>query len=315
MTLDPARTAFVFPGQGSQTVGMGAALAAAEPPAAATFAEADRLLGGDFSELCWHGPADVLNDTINTQPALLTHSVAALRALESRFPGFRPACTAGHSLGEFSALVASGALGFAEALSLVRERGRAMKAAGEKAPGGMAAVLGLDAPIVEGACRTAAAETGGVVQVANDNCPGQVVISGDEGALARAGELLSERGARRVIRLVVSIPAHSPLMSHAQGLFAGPLDAAPIADASIPVFGNVGAAPLRAAADLRADLRAQLTSPVRWTDSIRAMVAAGVSTFVELGPGTVLCGLIRRIAPEASALSVDTPESLAALAS
>jgi [acyl-carrier-protein] S-malonyltransferase len=314
MSLDPTRTAFVFPGQGSQAVGMGAGLAAAEPRAAAVFAEADRLLGSGFSELCWHGPAEVLNDTINTQPALLTHSVAVLRALEARMPGVLPACAAGHSLGEFSALVAAGSLGFADALALVRERGRAMKAAGELAPGGMAAVLGLETAVVEEVCREAAQATGGVVQVANDNCPGQVVISGDERALAHASEGLSARGARRIIRLAVSIPSHSPLMQHAQGLFSGALDAAPLTDPALPIYGNVGASPLRSAAELRDDLRAQLTSPVRWTDTIRAMAAAGVTTFLELGTGSVLCGLIRRIAPQATAIALDSAESFGALA-
>jgi [acyl-carrier-protein] S-malonyltransferase len=218
-------------------------------------------------------------------------------------------------LGEFSALVAAGALGFADALALVRERGRAMKAAGERSPGGMAAVLGLEAPIVEEVCREAAEETGGVVQVANDNCPGQVVISGDERALAQASEALSQRGARRVIRLAVSIPAHSPLMKHAQGVFGPPLDAAPLSDPALPIYGNVGASPLRTAVELRDDLRAQLTSPVRWTDSIRAMTAAGVTTFLELGTGSVLCGLIRRIAPQATAVALDSAESFGALAS
>jgi [acyl-carrier-protein] S-malonyltransferase len=315
MDIDPARTSFVFPGQGSQTVGMGAALAASDPPAAAVFAEAERGLGPGFSELCWTGPAETLNDTLNTQPALLTHSVAVLRALEARMPGIRPACVAGHSLGQFSALVAAGALEFGEALRLVRERGRAMKAAGERAPGGMAAVLGLETPAVQEACREAATGTGGVIQVANDNCPGQVVISGDEPTLRRATEALTQRGARRVVRLAVSIAAHSPLMEHGQAIFAPALDSAPLREAGVPIYGNVGAAPLRSAPDLRADLRAQLTSPVRWTESIRAMVQAGIVTFIELGPGAVLCGLIRRIAPGVATIALDGPETFAQLAS
>ena len=315
MTLHLGRAAFVFPGQGSQTVGMGAALAASDPSAAAVFAEAERSLGPGFSQLCWNGPAEALNDTLNTQPALLTHSVAVLRALEARAPGARPACVAGHSLGEFSALVAAGALEFGDALRVVRERGRAMKTAGERTPGGMAAVLGLDAAIVDQFCREAVADTGGVLQVANDNCPGQVVISGDEPTLARATEALPKRGARRVVRLAVSIAAHSPLMKHGQEIFHSALDAAPLREAALPVYGNVGAAPLRSAPDLRADLRAQLTSPVRWTETIRAMVEAGIGAFGELGPGAVLCGLIRRIAPEARTIALDGPESFAQLAS
>jgi [acyl-carrier-protein] S-malonyltransferase len=189
-----------------------------------------------------------------------------------------------------------------------------MKAAGERSPGGMAAILGLEASIVEEICREAAEEAGGVVQLANDNCPGQVVISGDERALAKASEALTRRGARRVIRLAVSIPSHSPLMEHAQGLFDSPLDAAPLSDPALPIYGNVGASPLRTAVELRDDLRAQLTSPVRWTDSIRAMTGAGVTSFLELGTGSVLCGLIRRIAPQATAIALDSPESFGALA-
>lgn len=313
MLLEPQGMAFLFPGQGSQVVGMGRALAARDAEAAAVFRQADEVLGTALSQICWHGPSDALNDTINTQPALLTHSVAVLRALQSRFPRLRPAWVAGHSLGEFSALVAAGAITFVEALRLVRARGQAMKAAGEQAPGGMAAVLGLETEAVDRLCREACA-SGGTVQVANDNCPGQVVISGDEAALERAIAHLDRAGARRVVRLAVSIAAHSPLMRAAQDDFNRALEATPINDPEIPVVGNVGAAPLRTAAEIRADLSAQLTSPVRWTETIRYLAASGVRTFLELGSGSVLTGLLRRIEPTARGIPLDSVESFEQLA-
>jgi len=314
MAIDPAHTAFLFPGQGSQALGMGHALAEADPAAAAVFAEADEILGFRLSQLCWEGPLETLNDTLNTQPALLTHSVAVLRALQRRAEGFRPALALGHSLGEISALVAAGSIAFSDALHLVRERGRAMKAAGEQNPGGMAAVLGLDIEAVEAVCRDVAARTGRVLQVANDNCPGQAVISGEEAALAAAVGELQAKGARRVVRLAVSIPAHSPLMRLAQAGFNRALDVTPISDPQIPVIGNVRAAPLGTASEVQADLGAQLTSRVRWTESIRAAVAAGMRTFLEIGTGNVLTGLVRRIDPACRGLALDEPESYRELA-
>ncbi|MEW6567085.1 MAG: ACP S-malonyltransferase [Chloroflexota bacterium] len=308
MVLDPQTTAFVFPGQGSQVVGMGRALAESDSQAAAVFRQAEHILETPLSQICWQGPADVLNDTLNTQPALLTHSVAVLRALQARFPSLRAAFAAGHSLGEFSALVAAGAISFADALRLVRARGQAMRSAGECSPGGMAAVLGLEASEVEQVCLSVAG-AGGTVQVANDNCPGQVVISGDETALRQAIAELERHGAKRVVRLAVSIAAHSPLMHSAQDEFNRALDAAPIRDPEIPVVGNVSAAPLQTAAQIRADLNAQLTSQVRWADSIRRMVASGVRTFLELGSGSVLTGLLRRIDPATRGIALDAPES------
>ncbi len=313
MVLEPATTAFLFPGQGSQVVGMGRDLASRSPEAAAVFRQADEVLHTPLSDLCWNGPADALNDTLNTQPALLTHSVAVLRALQSRFPWLRPSWVAGHSLGEFSALVAAGAVSFVEALRLVRSRGQAMKSAGSRTPGGMAAVLGLETEVVDRLCREACAN-GGTVQVANDNCPGQVVISGDDAALQRAIALLERAGARRVVRLAVSIAAHSPLMRSAQQDFNCALDATPIEDPEVPVIGNVAAAPLHTAAEIRDDLSAQLTSPVRWTDTIRRLTASGVRTFLELGSGSVLTGLLRRIEPTARGIALDTVESFEQLA-
>jgi len=313
MPIDPRTTALVFPGQGSQFVGMGRALAKAEPAAADVFARADYLLGFPLSTLCWEGPEQALNDTVNTQPALLVHSIAALRVLQQQVPGFQPACVAGHSMGEITALVAAESLGFDQALELVRERGRAMQAAGAQRPGGMAAVFGLEVDAVAETCALASQEVGAVVQVANDNCPGQVVISGEAMALDRAIEILAAEGAKKTVRLAVSIGAHSPLMQPAQDRLTRAIDAAGLSDPRFPIIGNVEAAPLTSADAIRRDLRAQLTSRVRWTESIRAMRAAGVTTFAELGAGNVLCGLIRRIDRAVVTLAIDAPETFAAL--
>jgi [acyl-carrier-protein] S-malonyltransferase len=311
MPLDPTSTAYLFPGQGSQAVGMGKALASAEPAAAETFRLADELLGFRLSSLCWEGPESALNETINTQPALLVHSVAVLRVLQARFPGWEPACAAGHSMGEFSALVACGSLSFEDALRLVRLRGELMQEAGIMAPGGMMAVLGLPSDAVDGACRQASEQSGGTVQLANDNCPGQVVISGDKAGLAAAAEQLKAIGAKKIVRLAVSIAAHSPLMAPAQARFDRAIEAAEIKAPKIPIYGNVSARALRSAGEVRADLAAQLTSRVRWTESIQGMIQSGVTTFAELGSGSVLIGLVRRIDRSPTTYSLDAPESFA----
>ncbi len=311
MVPEKTQTAFLFPGQGSQTVGMGRALAEAFPTARQTFQEADSILGFSLSSLAWDGPTDELNDTINTQPALMVHSVAVLRVLQEHFPGFQPAFVAGHSMGELSALVAAGALPFPAALQLVRTRGRLMKQAGENSPGGMAAIMGLDIPTLDKICEDASRAVGGqIVQVANDNCPGQVVISGAKTALQKALALAQAAGARRAIPLAVSIAAHSPLMADAQADFNQAIAAADIQDPSIPIIGNVGAIPLNYSDDICGDLQAQLTCRVRWTESIQWMAAHGVRQFFEIGNGTVLTGLLKRIDPEVEGLALGKPEDI-----
>lgn len=302
-------TAFLFPGQGSQFVGMGKELARAEPIATGIFEQADEILGFSLSELCWEGPADELNKTINTQPALLTHSVAVLRALQHRFPTLNPQFTAGHSLGEISALVAAQVLKFEDALMLVRARGEAMEHAGNLHPGGMMAVLGLQIDEVEQACREAAEQVEGGVWVANDNCPGQIVISGDQDALEVVEGLLKEGGAKKVIRLAVSIAAHSPLMQPAQEHFNQALERTPFSEPIVPIIANGTALPLTKVEEIVADLAAQLTVRVRWTETIQYLIGEQVHYFLEVGSGNVLSGLLRRIDRSAEGYPIDTPAS------
>ena len=313
MILNPKSTAFIFPGQGSQAVGMGGELAAAYPIARQTFEEADSLLGFSLSKLMWEGPAEELNATVNTQPALYIHSVACLRVFSHLYPGFEPASAAGHSLGELSALTAAGALPFAEGVRLVRTRGELMKRAGEIAPGGMAAVLNLDIPTLDKVCAEASTADE-VVQVANDNCPGQVVISGAKAAVERASAGAKAAGAKRVLPLAVSIAAHSPLMLSVQAEFEAAVQSASIQDASIPVISNVKAEPIMAADLLRWDLTAQFTSRVRWTESVRYLLGNGIQTFIEVGSGNVLIGLIRRIDESARGIALGTPKDFEAIA-
>ncbi len=313
MKFDPTKTAFVFPGQGSQAVGMGRALASENPAARSVFEQADSLLGFSLSSLMWDGPEADLNDTLNTQPALFVHSIAALRALEAALPGVRPAFVAGHSLGEISALVAAGAMTFEDGLRLVRKRGELMKHSGDLNPGGMAAILGLDIPTLDGVCAEASTPDE-IVQVANDNCPGQVVISGHKPALERAMAGAKAAGAKRALPLAVSIAAHSPLMSSIQAAWDAAVEEAACHDALVPLVGNVHAAPIQTARALKDDIRAQMQSRVRWTESVRWLAAQGVTTFIEVGSGSVLCGLIKRIAPEAQTFTCGTSQDLEALA-
>ncbi len=312
MKLDPKSSAFVFPGQGSQTVGMGRDLAEQFAAARAVFEDADRMLGFPLSKLMWEGPEAELNETVNTQPALFVHSLAAYRAFCELHPGFEPAAMAGHSLGELSALAAAGALSFESGLRLVRKRGELMKRAGEQNPGGMAAVLNLGIPELESVC-SAASLPGEPVQVANDNCPGQVVISGAKPAVARAIEGAKAAGAKRAIPLAVSIAAHSELMAGIQHEWNEAVAAAGVREAHVPMVGNVAARALTSADDLANDIRSQMQSRVRWTETIQLLTGQGIATFVEVGTGSVLLGLIRRISPAASGFALGNPPDFAAL--
>jgi len=303
MDFDSESTAFIFPGQGSQFVGMGLELARSFDLARQLFQEADSILGIPLSRIMWEGPEVDLNDTVNTQPALFVHSIAALRVFLERYPSIKPGYVAGHSLGELTAITAAGALSFIDGLRLVHRRGELMKRAGEITQGGMAAIIGLETPELEKIC--AEASTGlDIVQVANDNCPGQVVISGSKHALERAMDLAKAAGARRTIPLAVSIAAHSPLMRSVQDDFAFAVNSTPFSMPVKPVISNVTARPMTTIADLWTDLRAQLTSRVRWTESVKFMIEKGVDTFIELGSGSVLTGLINRINNQVTGISL-----------
>lgn len=297
-------TAFIFPGQGSQYVGMGRDLYETHPEARALFDEADRILGFSLSELCFEGPEGELGDTVNTQPALLTVSVALLRMLD--LEQLNPATVAGHSMGEYTALVAAEALDFADGLKLVQERGRVMKEAGELNPGAMAAIIGLDAGMLEGICQEARHQfPASSIQIANYNSPGQIVISGHKEALGQAMELAGERGAKRVIPLAVSIASHSPLMQPAADSFTSIVAQVDFHRPRVPVVANVTAAPITTVAEIRQELVEQLTSTVRWVESVQYMIAQGVTTFVEIGPKNVLTGLIRRIDKSVRTVNVE----------
>ena len=294
-----ASFACVFPGQGSQYVGMAKDMFEADLASRALWESADRILGIPLTRICFEGPDDELRQTRNTQPAIFVHSVVLFRAMA----GLRPAMVAGHSLGEYSALVAAGSLLFEDALRLVRLRGELMQTAGEEQKGTMAAVVGPGPDAVEEFCRLAA--DAGVVRPANFNSPGQIVISGSVEGVRKAMALAKAGGAKLVKELVVSGAFHSPLMEGAREGLRQALDRTALGDAEIPVYANVTAEPVTRAAAIRDLLYRQLTSPVRWEETVRNMVRDGAGEFIEVGPGKVLQGLIKRTAPAARTRGID----------
>ncbi len=298
------KTAYIFPGQGSQYVGMGKDLCEKYPVAQKLFDEADSILGVSLSKICFDGPEDELKQTKNTQPAIFLHSIALWNVAAPTDASM----VAGHSLGEYSAIVAAGAITFSDAIKLVRLRGELMQKAGEEHPGTMAAIVGLDAAIV-GEITCKAFETG-IVQSANFNSPGQVVISGSVEGVRKAMELAKERGAKLVKELVVSGAFHSPLMQSAKDSLKKALDDTPIRDAHIPVFANVTAQPVQRADEIRTLLFEQVTSPVRWEETLLRMSEHGAAKFVEIGPGKVLQGLVKRTIPSASVSGIDKAAEL-----
>jgi [acyl-carrier-protein] S-malonyltransferase len=309
--LGSDRVAFVFPGQGSQFVGMGQALYASSPAARQVFEQADDLLQKPLSRLCFEGPAQDLDDTVNAQPAILTVSVACLAALRQRWRAegglVVPRQVAGHSLGEFTALVAADVLDFGATLRTVQERGRLMKEQGAARPGGMAAILGMEAPQLRAICEQVERE-GGVISMANANSPGQTVLSGEVGALQRAMALAREQGAQRVVRLAISIASHSPLMQRAATQFAVLVRSLPLREPRMPIVANITGQLLETADQVRAELIDHLLRPVEWSRSVLEMISQGTTTFVEIGPGQVLSGLIRRINHEVRVLTFNDRE-------
>jgi [acyl-carrier-protein] S-malonyltransferase len=305
--------AFVFPGQGSQTVGMGRDLATSSPAAGAVWAAADAALGTSISHLAWEGPSEELDRTEQAQPALLAASIAILEAVRERRAAagagdLAPAFAAGHSMGQYSAFVAAGVLSLQDGIRLVRRRGEVMQASGKGRDGAMAALIGLDdARLPE---LVAAAAAHGTFVVANRNSPGQVVVSGERPAIEAGAELAKSLGAKRAIVLPVSVAAHSPLMADAAEAMRQTLASIAMADPTTTLLANADARPIRTADAARGELVEHLTAGVDWIAAVQAMVAAGVTTFVEVGPGRVLTGLIKRIAPDVEVLAADDPASL-----
>jgi [acyl-carrier-protein] S-malonyltransferase len=301
------RFAFIFPGQGSQSVGMGRQLANASPAAAAIFQAADTALGEPITRLAWEGPAEMLDRTENAQPALLATSIAYLAALRERWTAMdievEPAFAAGHSMGQYSALVASGALDLADAVRLVRERGIRMQGSGSGRPGAMAAIIGLDDERLPEL--VARAGSTGIFGVANRNAPGQVVVSGERAAIELGAEVAKELGARKAIVLPVSVAAHSPLMAEAAEGMRAVLAGVRFADPAPPLLANADGRIIRTADGCRTELVEHLTTGVDWVGAVRGMESDGVTTFIEVGPGRVLTGLVRRIAPGAEVVALD----------
>lgn len=304
--------AFIFPGQGSQAVGMGKALANASPAARAVFAEVDEALGQKLSQLMWEGPEADLTLTENAQPALMAVSLAVIRVLEAEH-GLKlqdvAKFVAGHSLGEYSALAAAGTFSLADAARLLKTRGRAMQAATPVGTGAMAALLGLD--FADAVAVAEAAAQNEICQAANDNAPGQVVVSGHKAAVERAVVLAKEKGAKRAVMLQVSAPFHCALMQPAAEAMANALANTPMRPPTVPVFSNVLAIPVSDPAEIRKALVAQVTGTVRWRESMAAMAAQGVKLFCEAGAGKVLSGLVKRTAPDSAGIAMGTPDDIA----
>jgi len=319
------QVAFLFPGQGSQAVGMGADIFEASPAARHVFESADEALGISLSKLCFQGPDEVLRETINAQPAIVTVSLALLAALQETLTEITsswssplvPGYTAGHSVGEYAALVASGALLLKDAVRLVRERGRLMHLEGTVCPGGMAAIIGLDSETLQEICQEATVQSianlasdvhsgQGQVTIANFNAPGQIVISGEQGALSVAMELSKARGAKRVIPLAVSGAFHSPVMQPAAAGLAQVIMSTHVYDAVIPIISNIHATPLTEAQAIREELAQQIAAPVQWIRTIEYLEGAGVTTFLEFSPGQALTGMVKRIAKGATTLNVSS---------
>ena len=300
--------AFIFPGQGSQYVGMGKDLAEKSSAAKELFLRADALVGSPLSTICFQGPEEELKQTRNTQPAIFLHSMVLASLLANLIEKHDVAMVAGHSLGEYSALVYAGAISFEDGLRLVRLRGESMQKAGESARGTMAAIVGLEPAVVEEVCKEAAAE--GIVQCANFNSPGQIVISGSIPGVRKGMELAKARGAKLVKELVVSGAFHSPLMESARDQLRAGLASTTINDSRIPVYANVTARPVQKGSEIRTLLDQQLTSAVRWEESVRNMISGGATAFVEVGPGKVLQGLVKRIDPKVEVRGIEKFEEL-----